>query len=170
MFFLPDRPRHCPLAGCSSPHHFARTAPPDATPSPPGSTPLLPSCWAVLLSTAICRPAFARFRTSACLILLGAGPRHGRQVLLRALLRDARQQSAHLSLPVPAVTAERPDRGELPCLGPSRDSLRIHPEHRCYLGRREQRLGLRCACRHCYGLSSWTGTAILRFVAVFWPP
>jgi hypothetical protein len=83
-------------------------------------------------------------------------------VSLRALLRDARQQSADLGLPVPAVSPQGPDRRELPCLRPSRDRFRVHPEHRCDLGRREQRLGLGCACRHVDGLSSWTGTAILR--------
>src|SRR6266566_1418521 len=88
------------------------------------------------------------------------------QALLRALLRDAREQCANFSLPVPTVTAERADGRQLAGLGPSGDGLRVHPEHGRDLCWCQQRLGLWCACRHVYGLSSWTGTAILRFVAV----
>jgi hypothetical protein len=68
----PDRPRHCPLAGCSSPHHFARTAPPDATSRPPGPTPLtcLLLVTYLLLAELYCflsaAAAVVRFRTPAC--------------------------------------------------------------------------------------------------------
>jgi len=101
----------------------------------------------------------ARYRTSArpARCAPGCG-----QVSLRALLGNARQQSAHLCFPIPSVTTKGPDRCELPGLGPSRDRFRVNPEHCGDLGRRKQRLGLRCTCRHFDGLSSWTGTAILR--------
>jgi hypothetical protein len=78
----------------------------------------------------------------------------------RALLRDARQKGADFRLPVPAVTAERPDRRELSCLCPPGHSLRVNPEHRGNFRRGKQRFCLWCTCRHVDGLSSWTGTAI----------
>jgi hypothetical protein len=80
---------------------------------------------------------------------------------LRALLRNARQKGTDLGLPVAAVTAERPNRRELPCLCPPSDCLGVNPEHCCDLCRREQRLGLWCTCRHNDGLSSWTSLVIL---------
>src|ERR1700678_2613829 len=86
----------------------------------------------------------------------------GYRVLLHALLRNPREQCANLGLPVPAVTPERTDGGQLAGLRPPGDGLRVHSEHRRDLRWGKQRLGLGCACRHVYGLSSWTGTAILR--------
>src|SRR5581483_5370892 len=77
---------------------------------------------------------------------------------LRAWLRDACQQCANLCLPIPAVTAKRTDGCELASLRPPRNGLGVDPEHRGDLRRREQGLSLGCACRHMYGLSSWTGT------------
>jgi hypothetical protein len=68
--------------------------------------------------------------------------------------------------PCTAVTTERPDGRQLAGLCPPGDGLWVHPEHCCDLCRRQQWLSLWCACRHVYGLSSWTGTAILRFVAM----
>lgn len=88
------------------------------------------------------------------------------QALLRTLLRDPREQGANFCLSVPAVTAERADGRQLSRLSPTGDGFRVHPEHCRDLCRCQQRLGFWCACRHVYGLSSWTGTAILRFVAV----
>jgi hypothetical protein len=82
---------------------------------------------------------------------------------LRALLRDTRQESTDLGLPVAAVAAECPDRRELPCLRPPGDCLRVNPEHCCDLCRSEQRLGLWCTCRHNDGLSSWTSPVIPYF-------
>src|ERR1700722_2510877 len=64
----------------------------------------------------------------------------------RALLRDSRQKCANLSLPVPAVTAESPDRRELACLRPPGHCLRVNPEHCCNFCRREQWLSLGCTC------------------------
>ena len=80
----------------------------------------------------------------------------------RTWLRYPREQGTDLGLPVPAVAAEGTDRRQLAGLCPACDRLGIHPEHGRYLCRREQRLGLGRACGHMYGLSSWTGTAILR--------
>ena len=91
------------------------------------------------------------------------------QMSLRTLLRDTRQQSSNLCLPVSAVAAEGSDRRQLSGLGPPRYGLRVSPEHRCDLRWGKQRLGLWCTCRHSYGLSSWTGTAILR-VLLCWLP
>src|SRR3984893_7919809 len=88
-------------------------------------------------------------------------PGHG-SMSLRALLRDTREQCADLSLPVPAVTAERTDGGQFPGLGPPRNGLGVNSEHSRDLRRCQKRLSLGCSCRHVYGLSSWTGTAILR--------
>src|SRR6266536_3016294 len=51
------------------------------------------------------------------------------QALLRALLRDPREQGANFCLPVPTVTAERADGRQLAGLGPGCDGLRVHPEH-----------------------------------------
>ena len=82
----------------------------------------------------------------------------------RPLLRDTREQRTDLGLPVPAVTPERADGGQLASLRPPRDGLRVDSEHRRDLVWREQRLGLGCACRHVCGLSSWTGTSILRLL------
>jgi len=64
----------------------------------------------------------------------------------RALLRYPRQKSANLSLPVPAMSAERPDRRELACLRPSGNCLRVNPEHRCNFCGREQWLSLWRTC------------------------
>src|SRR5690606_12066773 len=64
--------------------------------------------------------------------------------LLRALLRNPRQQSPDLGLPVAPVTAEGADRRQLACLGPPGDGLGVDPEHGGDLGGREQRLGLGC--------------------------
>jgi hypothetical protein len=64
----------------------------------------------------------------------------------RALLRDARQESADFSLPVPTVPAERPDRRELSRLRPPGHCLRVNPEHCCNFCGREQWLSLWCTC------------------------
>lgn len=84
------------------------------------------------------------------------------QPLLRALLRDARQQRADLRLAVPAVSAQRPDRCQLPSLRPPSHRLRVNPKHRGDLCRCQQLLDFWGTCRHFDGLSSWTGIAILR--------
>jgi len=42
----------------------------------------------------------------------------------------------------PAVTAEGPDRGELARLGPPRDRLRVHTEHRGHFRRRQELLAV----------------------------
>jgi len=68
------------------------------------------------------------------------------QASFRALLRDARQKGADLSLPVPAVAAESPDRRELSCLRPPGHCLRVNPEHRRDFRGRKQRLGFWCTC------------------------
>jgi hypothetical protein len=68
------------------------------------------------------------------------------RVLFRALLRDPREKRANLCLPVPAVTAECPDRRELASLCPAGDSFRVNPEHCGNFCRREQRLRLWCTC------------------------
>jgi hypothetical protein len=78
------------------------------------------------------------------------------QALLRALLRDAREQSTNLRLTVPTVAAQSPDGRQLPSLCPPCHRFRINSEHCCDLGRRKQRLGLWGTCRHYDGLSSWT--------------
>src|SRR5229473_4073079 len=118
----------------------------------------------LLLSTSLWPPpAHTSRAVSADLPLIAPG---SGQASLRALLRDPRQQGANLCLPVPTVTTERADGRQLAGLSPSSDGFRVHPEHGRDLCRCQQRLGLWCACRHVYGLSSWTGTAILRFVAV----
>src|SRR6266496_3512490 len=75
----------------------------------------------------------------------------------RARLRDPRKQGTDLGLPVAAVAAESPDGRQLSGLCPARDRLGVHAEHRRDLSRRQQRLSLGRACRHMYGLSSWTG-------------
>src|SRR5215470_6741403 len=80
---------------------------------------------------------------------------------LRTRLRNAREQGADLRLAVPAVTAESADGRELASLGPSCDGLGIHAEHRGDLCRCQQRFSFGRACRHVYGLSSWTSTADL---------
>src|SRR5579859_4932476 len=85
--------------------------------------------------------------------------------LLRTGLRDAAEQCADLGLPIPAVAAQGANRRELAGLRPPRHRLRIHAEHRGNLGRRQKRFSFGCPCRPVYGLSSWTSTAILRFVA-----
>src|SRR5450756_1481145 len=48
------------------------------------------------------------------------------------------QKSTNLGLAVSAVTTERAQRGELPRPGPTRHSLGVDAEKRCYLGRRQQ--------------------------------
>ena len=88
------------------------------------------------------------------------------QVSLRTLLRNSREQCANLCLPIPTVPAERTNGSQLPGFGPPCDGLRVNPEHGRDLCWGQQRLGLWRACRHVDGLSSWTGTAILRFIAV----
>src|SRR5262245_11983807 len=93
--------------------------------------------------------------------------RHGARytrVLLRTLLRDPCQQGTDLCFPVPTVATQRPDGRQLARFSPTRDGLRVDPEHRCDLRRRQKRLCFWCSCRHVYGLSSWTGTAILRWL------
>src|SRR5215468_2263621 len=80
---------------------------------------------------------------------------------LRTRLRNACEQGADLRLPVPAVTAESADGRELASLRPSGDGLGIHAEHRGDLCRCQQRFSFGRACRHVYGLSSWTSTADL---------
>src|SRR6185437_1274149 len=139
----PDRPRHCRLA-CYR-RILREPRPPMQRPGPPGSTPPL---------------------TIFLYCEFGALPQAVSPGSLGPLLGDARQQSANLCLPVPAVTAKGPDGRELSSLGPPRYGLGVHPEHCGDLCRRKQRLGLRRACRHFDGLSSWTGTAIPAFVAV----
>jgi len=89
-------------------------------------------------------------------------PGSRRCVLLRALLRDTSEQCPDFRLPVPAVPAKGTDRSQFPGLGPPRDGLRVNPEHGRDLCWGQQRLGLWRTCRHVDGLSSWTGTAILR--------
>jgi hypothetical protein len=91
-------------------------------------------------------------------------PRFAAWSSFRALLRDAREQCPNLCLPVPAVTAKGTDGGQFPGLGPPRDGLWVNPEHGRDLCWGQQRLGLWRTCRHVDGLSSWTGTAILRFL------
>lgn len=78
--------------------------------------------------------ADVRHRTSALLTLYASD---SGQVSLRALLGNARQQSTNFCFPIPAMTTKGPDRRELPGLGPSRNGLRVHPEHCGDLGRRK---------------------------------
>ena len=66
--------------------------------------------------------------------LPGARSRGG--LLLRTLLRDPREQGTNLRLTVATVSAQRPDRRQLPCFCPPRNGLRVDPEHRGDLGRR----------------------------------
>src|SRR6516162_6318626 len=81
---------------------------------------------------------------------------------LRACLRDAREEGTNLRLPVPAVTAQGTDGGELACLRPPGDGLGIHAEHRGDLCRCQQGLGFRGTCGHEYGPSSRFSTAVMR--------
>jgi hypothetical protein len=77
--------------------------------------------------------------------LSGVVPESG-HASFRALLRDTRQKGANFGLPVPAVTAERPDRRQLSSLCPSGNCLRVNPEHRCDFRWGKQRLSLWCTC------------------------
>ena len=88
---------------------------------------------------------------------------------LRTWLRNAREQSADLRLAVPAMTPEGADGRELASLRPARDGLGVHAEHRGDLCRCQQGFSFGCACRHLYGLSSWTSTAILRCSSLLAP-
>src|SRR6516162_285252 len=84
----------------------------------------------------------------------------------RTRMRDPRQQSPNLRFAVPSVAAKSPDGRQLAGLGPACHRFGIHAEHRRDLRRRQQRLSLGCACRHWYGLSSWTSTGVMRLVAL----
>jgi hypothetical protein len=135
---------------------LARTTPLNAALSPPGPTPPC-SCsppWP---------PPYARLRAPGC---LATNCQVRGLASLRALLRNSREQGAYFCLPVPAVSAERTYGSQLPGLGPPCDGFRVNPEHGRYLCWGQQRLGLWRACRHVDGLSSWTGTAILRFLCL----
>jgi hypothetical protein len=113
----PDRPRQCRwLMSAAASSRSPR--PPIQRPARRGRPPLAISC---------SLPANARNCTSAGLY----------SILLGALLRDSRQQRTYFSLPIPTVTTKGPDRCELSGLGPSRDGLRVHPEHCGDLGRRK---------------------------------
>jgi len=92
----------------------------------------------------------------------------GEPTSFRAGLRDASEQGTNFRLPVPAVPAKCADRRKLASLRPPGDGLRVHAEHGRDLRRRQQRFSLGCACRHMYGLSSWTSTALLRCTSS-WP-
>ena len=67
----------------------ALTAPPDATAQAAGADP---PCYLLII-----KPAYVTARQLDVL------------VLLRALLRNSRQQSAHFRLPIPTVTTKGPD-------------------------------------------------------------
>src|SRR2546425_8104206 len=67
---------------------------------------------------------------------------------LAALRCHAFEKAHYLGFPVPAVPAERPDRGELPGLRPPRDRLRIDAEEGGDLGGGEQRLARRLVPLH----------------------
>ena len=119
----------------------------------------------MIVLSALAAPARPLTRP-ASLAVTSPDPRPGS---FRALLRDTREQCANFCLPVPAVPAERTYGSQLPGLGPPRDGLRVNPEHGRDLCWGQQRLGLWCACRHVDGLSSWTGTAILRLFCSWLP-
>ncbi len=127
----PDRPRR--HHGPTAPHRIERSARPPMRSADGRGRPPLNVCGRL--------PTARRRAPPPCRY----PPGHG-HLSLRALLRDARQKSADLGLPVPAVAAERPDRRELPSLRPPGDCLGVNPEHRRDLCRREQRLGLWCTC------------------------
>ncbi len=110
------------------------------------------------------RPPWPLRTPSCAACMAGLIPRFPAWVSLRALLRDASEQCPDFRLPVPAVPAKGTDGSQLPGLGPPRDGLRVNPEHGRDLCWGQQRLGLWRTCRHVDGLSSWTGTAILRFL------
>jgi len=77
--------------------------------------------------------------------LSGVAPESG-HASFRALLRDTRQKGTNFRLPVPAVTAEGPDRRELSSLCPPGNCLRVNPEHCRDFRWRKQRLSLWCTC------------------------
>ena len=54
--------------------------------------------------------------------------------------RSTVDQTADLRLPIAAMAAECPDRGQLAGLRPTGDGLRVHPEHGRDLGRSQKRL------------------------------
>src|ERR1017187_810821 len=64
----------------------------------------------------------------------------GRRVALRCWFAVAAQQRAHFRLTEPAVPAGGADARDAPGGRPPGDGLRIHPEQRGYLSRREQTL------------------------------
>jgi hypothetical protein len=72
-----------------------------------------------------------------------------RSLLLRALLRDSRQEGPDFGLPVPAVASKGSDGGQFPRLRPPRDRLRVDTEHGRNLSRCQQRLGFGRSCGHC---------------------
>jgi len=120
-------------------------------------------CWLLLLADACGVQARGLHVADRGTIAAPAVVAHrARWVLLRTRLRAAREQGTDLSLPVPAVTAQGTDRREFAGLRPPRHGLGIHAKHRRNLGRRQKRFSFGCACRHVYGLSSRTSTAILR--------
>src|SRR3974390_2121567 len=67
-------------------------------------------------------------------------PRSGGRVTLRCRHVVASQQGAYLRLTEPAMPAGSADTRDAPGGRPAGDSLRIHPEQRRYLSRREQAL------------------------------
>src|SRR5262249_38232554 len=104
---------------------------------------------------------------SCCCVVAAGRPLTGLascELLFGTRLRDPREEGADLGFPVPPVAPQGPDRRQLAGVCPACDRCGSHGEHRCDLRRGKQGLSLGRACRHVYGLSSWTGTAILRLL------
>jgi hypothetical protein len=86
-----------PFTGRCSTSHRTRSAPPDAASWPPGSTP------------PIARQMAAGWGASSSASRPGDPTPDRGLASFRALLRDTRKKGADFGLPVPAVTAKRPD-------------------------------------------------------------